>query len=97
MSRIGIEEYNKRYCEVKLEEAGIHPTGDDKVGLLKDYVHTYTMAEEAEGGGSNKYDTGCCRVHKDYATRFSTDCVHVQDYKNPTTTESFSYFLKRFK
>ena len=93
MSLIGKEEYNKHFCEERLD---LQP--GDRAALLTDHVNRYTKTVSKEGGHDDQYAYGCCRVPEG-ATKVSRtrNCIYAPEYESPSLTKRLSYFLKRFK
>jgi len=88
--KIGKAEYDRSFCEGKLE---LLP--NEKAGLLTDYVNPY-KEDVSDEKGHNTY--GCCRIPDDYSGFWkSQNCIMTPDYKSPTIKEKMAYFLKRFK
>ena len=86
VTAIGKAEYDKSFCESKLD---LLP--NEKPGLLHDQ-------KNKRYDDTGEVRIGCCRIPDgaEYI-RKSTHCIYTTDYIEPELADKWQYFLKRFK
>lgn len=90
---IGKEEYNMRYCEKVLDDAGLDRFSNEQAVLFEDQKTKQYFGRSRDG----ERLWGCCRIPKGQEeVSLRENCVHAPNYDIPNFGQRVDYFLKKF-